>query len=399
LTLFDAVSPDVETFGNHDFDYGPERTRELVARSPQTWVAANVVDGNGEPFGADVGVRPWTVVERGDVRVGLFGVLDHRTPALDEAADSLTVTDPYEAAAAAVRDLRAHDVDYLLALSHLGRGDERLAVETGVDAVLGGHVHSERVERMGDGTVLARPGVNGRVLLEVTLDADRIDVTRHEVAAADPDPAVADRLRARRDGAGLDEVVATVADPITRTERTVFRGESRVGNFVADAYRWAADADVGMQNSGGIREGPPLAGEVTVGDLVSVVPFDEPVAVAELSGRDLRETLASAHGATLSFGEADWWHAHVSGATVVRAADGSLDAVRVGGDPVSPDRIYRLATTDFLFTADAEFPALTPAHRVARLDTQYEVLAAYAREEGVDARLEGRIVRRDGPNR
>jgi len=76
-----------------------------------------------------------------------------------------------------------------------------------------------------------------------------------------------------REEAGLDEVVGHVADPIRRTESTAFRGESRIGNFVADAYRWAADADVGLQNSGGIRGGPPLVGDVSVADLVSVVPF------------------------------------------------------------------------------------------------------------------------------
>nr|WP_254663451.1 5'-nucleotidase C-terminal domain-containing protein [Haladaptatus sp. W1] len=42
-------------------------------------------------------------------------------------------------------------------------------------------------------------------------------------------------------------------DPIERTKTTTFRGESRIGNFVADAYRWATDAAVGLQNSGGAK--------------------------------------------------------------------------------------------------------------------------------------------------
>jgi 2',3'-cyclic-nucleotide 2'-phosphodiesterase (5'-nucleotidase family) len=43
LSFFEAVEPDVETFGNHDFDYGPDATRAIVSASPQTWVSANVI--------------------------------------------------------------------------------------------------------------------------------------------------------------------------------------------------------------------------------------------------------------------------------------------------------------------------------------------------------------------
>ncbi|MFC7046421.1 bifunctional metallophosphatase/5'-nucleotidase [Halobacteriaceae archaeon GCM10025711] len=397
LDFFDAVSPDVETFGNHDFDFGLDRTRELVRDSPQTWVSANV-HLNGSRFGNDDGVVPHTVVERNDTRVGVFGVTDADTPAMNPTAADLRLTDPHEAAARAVDALRDEGVDHVVALSHLGRGDEELAVEVDVDAVLGGHVHSERVERVND-TLLTRPGANGHVLLELVFENGDVDVVRHEVADAPLDESVADALRDRMAAAGLDDVVGHAPEPLERSSRTVYRGESRIGNFVADAYRWAADADVGLQNSGGIREGPALDGAVRVRDLISVVPFDEPVAVAELTGAELRELLRQGSGRNLGFGEPEWWHAHVSGASLVwDHTHGELEDVRVAGEPVDPDATYTVATTDYLFFTDHEFPVLTTDHRVARLDTQYEVLAAYAREFGVEAGIEGRIRRRGLPD-
>lgn len=391
LDFFDAVSPDVSTFGNHDFDYGLERALDIVRESPQTWVSSNVFR-DGERFGAEAGVVPSTLVEVGGERVGLFGVTDHRTPSINPNAGPLSFANPFKAAATAVADLRERDVDHVVALSHLGRGDEELAATVDVDVVLGGHVHSERIERI-DGTLLTRPGSGGNVLLEVSL-GESPTATRHEIADGPLHEGVAVALRERMAATGLDEVVTTVEAPIERADRTVFRGESRIGNFVADAYRWAADADVALQNSGGIRSGPALAGEVTLADLVSVVPFDEPVAVAELTGAELLATFRQANGRHLAFGEPDWWHAHLSGATLVWDHEQEdIEEALVGGEPVDPNATYTLATTDYLCHTDDEFPAIDVEHRVDRLDTQYEVLADYAREVGLSPTIEGRIVR------
>jgi 2',3'-cyclic-nucleotide 2'-phosphodiesterase (5'-nucleotidase family) len=393
LDFFEAVSPTAETFGNHDFDFGLERTRELVAASPQEWLTANVYH-DGDRF-ADC--RPWAVREVDGGRIGLFGLTDPTTPSGAETARSLTLVDPIEEARRAVEALRERDVDYVVALSHLGRADERLAAACDIDVILGGHVHSERVERTA-GTLLTRPGDGGRTVLEIDLAAD--EVTRHTVAEAPLDTDLAATYREHLEAAGLDEVVGHVDDPIRRTEREAFRGESRVGNFVADAYRWAAERElgadppvVGLQNSGGIRTGPPLDGEVTVADLVSLVPFEEAMAVAELSGAALLEVFREG-AETTGFGEADWWHAHVSGARLVYDyTDDSLVEARVDGEPIDPDGTYRLATSEFLLHTDAEFPSLTERNALELLDTQYEVLADYARAVGVDPELDGRIVR------
>ena len=390
LDLYEAIQPDAETFGNHDFDHGLEATCDIVRDSPQTWVASNVLL-DGEPFCAAEGVLPWTVIEHAGVSIGVFGVLDEATPSLNPMAERLTATDPIDAARDAVAELRAQSIDYVVALSHLGRRDEALATAVDVDVVLGGHIPTERIERL-EGTILTRPGAGGNVLLEVVLPDG--DVNRHEVTDGPVDETVRERLEARIAASGLDEVVAHVEEPIERTETRVFRGESRIGNFVADAYRDAAGADIALQNSGGVRDGPPLEGDITVADLISVVPFEEPVAVAELTGAELLEVLQGADGMGLGFAEPDWWHAHVSGAKIVWDEDaGELESVTVAGEPVDTEAVYTLATTDYLFYSDDEFPALRESHRVRRLDTQYEVLAQYARDHGIDPVVEGRIVR------
>jgi 2',3'-cyclic-nucleotide 2'-phosphodiesterase (5'-nucleotidase family) len=395
LDFFAAVTPDADTFGNHDFDYGPDAITEIVRESPQTWVSANVAwaDGErgGERFAREAGVVPSTVVAADGATVGLTGVTEPKTGSMCPGATGLAFTDPVAAVRRESARLREQGVDAVVVLSHLGSGDDELARETDVDAILGGHVHSRRVECVAD-TLLARPGANARGLLEVDLDsALSVDaVTVHDPADAPLHESVADAMDARRADAGLDEVVGHVDEPITRDRAVKHTGECRIGNFIADAYRWAADADVGLQNSGGIREGPPLAGDVTVADLVSVVPFDEPVTVAKLSGRELRQLCREADGEHVQ-AVADRWHAHVSNGLTIRRDGSGVEAVHLDGVPLSTDDTYTVATTDYLFHTDHEFPVLDEQHRVERLSTQYEVLAAYARERGIDPAVEGRI--------
>ncbi|AHF99477.1 2', 3'-cyclic nucleotide 2'-phosphodiesterase [Halostagnicola larsenii XH-48] len=393
LEFYDAIEPDVETFGNHDFDYGYEATLEVVRSSPHQWVTANVLR-NGDPFGAEVGVEPWVTVERNGTTVGVTGVTTQRTGSLNPMATGLSFRDPIEAADEAVAELRAAGADIVVICSHLGGGDDALARAVDADVILGGHVPSTRLERI-DGTLVTRPGDGGDAIVEVTVASEPTSrIVRTD--EYDPAPDVVDAFRELEESTGLTDVVATVDEPIERIESTLFGGESRVGNFVADAYRWATGADVGLQNSGGIRSGDALQGEVTASDLIGLIPFDEPVATATLTGEQLAAVFNGAAGIELGFAEPGWWHAHVSGITLEwDSVDHNVSIRRVNSEPFDPEATYELATSDYLFHTDDEFPALRPASRTETTDgTQYDVLLEYARECGIDPAIEGRIRRR-----
>jgi len=242
-------------------------------------------------------------------------------------AAGLRFTDPVEAGQRELADL---DADAVVVLPHVGRGDAEIARAYDVDAVLGGHVHEARFAWI-DGTVCTRPVANGGMLVEVELEA--VQVTRHDVTDAPVDSDVEAGVAEHLEEAGLDEVVCRVAEPIDRSRATLRDGVTRIGNFVADAYRWATDADVGLQNTPGLRTGPPLAGEATRAELVGLVPFDANVVVAEVSGRRLERILAGGEGKHMP-GLRDYWHAQVSGVTVHR---GAPITVAVDGSPVEPN--------------------------------------------------------------
>jgi 2',3'-cyclic-nucleotide 2'-phosphodiesterase (5'-nucleotidase family) len=423
LDFYEATDTRLDTFGNHEFDYGPDALRGLVADAPVTFVSANVRDEAGELFGRAEGVVPWTTLDVDGATVGFVGVTDPATDSLNPMAAELTFDDPVAAARDALAEMRtavaergadgdANALDRAVVLSHLGAGDDDLARALDVDAILGGHVHSRRNEVVA-GTRIVRPGVNGETVAEVDFgatdggDAAGDDAgalatdgssgpppaaTLHEPDGADPAPGLEAALAERMAAADLGEVVDVVDEPIERTGAVVHGGECRVGNFVADAFRWVHDADVGLSNAGGLRQGDPWAGEVTKADLISLIPFEEPVALASVTGAELHDVLREMGAPDVDFGEADWWHGHVSNARVVwdDEAELILEAT-VGGEPIDPEARYTVAVSEYLLHSEHEFPTLAQRHRIDEADIQYEVLAAYAREHGIDPAIEGRI--------
>jgi 5'-nucleotidase/UDP-sugar diphosphatase len=118
--------------------------------------------------------------------------------------------------------------------------------------------------------------------------------------------------------------------------------ETPLGNFAAEVLRETAAADVGIINTGGIRA-PIPEGPVTVADLYSTFPFDNTIVAVPMRGRSLRRLLDFV---ARRLGKSDY--AQVSGVTFQITGDYASD-IRVGGRPLENDRIYRVATIDFLY--------------------------------------------------
>ncbi|NEU57284.1 bifunctional UDP-sugar hydrolase/5'-nucleotidase [Halorussus sp. MSC15.2] len=413
LDFFRAVAPDFETFGNHDFDFGTEPLREILRKSPQRWITANLYPADADPGGSGengttpaetdhrrfADADPTAVVEVGDgdaerdsERVGFVGVTDPRTPDIAAGASELSATDPVAAVRGALGDLRER-TDHVVVLAHLRAETENAVARLdGVDAVLGGHVHSERRDRI-DGTLVVRPGANGRVVWEVELgsgESDGATATRRAVADYPRDDRVADALRDRMDATGLTEVVCTVAEPIPRTRDRRLGGECRVANLVTDAYRWATGADVAYTQSGGLRDGDPLAGDVTVADLVGVSPFGGELQTAVVPGARLRELVETVFTPDDERGRL--WAGHFAGLEVVYdTAEAELREVRFDGKPVTPDEDYSVATNAYVVEYGSE--PIRPDDVVESFGVQYDAIVEYAREEGLDVRLDGRLTR------
>lgn len=399
--FFEAVSPDFSTVGNHDFDHGADALRSVIDDSPQTWLVANCYDG-ADQFGAERGGRSTAVaaVEAdGEItEVGLVGVTDPLTLEDHSHAEALTVTDPVAAVEEAIADGLAGS-DYVVVLSHAGGRDDDIARVDGVDIVLGGHDHDQRADTV-DGTPVVHPGERGELVAEVRfggdtsavqLDGDSptvelLDVTEFPVAED-----VASRYRALFTELGLDESLTRVDEPVSR--RRVDRyPESAIGNFVADAFRWAAGADVAICHPLMLRGGPPLEGEVTTGEVRAITPFDNHIHSTTLDGDDLVALLEWIGDPPFSSMDREVF-GHVSGAHLTwRRTDVSLDLddVTVGDEESAPSDTYSVAAPSFEFFSDI-YPMLESESIEADHGHQHDALVEYAREWGIDTGTDGRM--------
>ena len=399
LPFFDAVSPDVSTIGNHDFDLGVEPLRRVIANAPGTYLAANLHGEDGGQFGADVGVRSSVVLERDGTRVGVVGVTEPDSIRVHSGADGVVATDPAEAVAAELDHLSA---DRVVVVSHTGYDDDEIAGLDGVDAVLGGHDHRKCVERV-DGTPVVRPGAVGTRVGVVDLTDTEPTATLAETAEADALASVRERYESLRAKNGL-------AEPVVDLDRPVSRGRddrypvSRVGNFVADAIRWGADADVAVVHPGMLRGGSPLAGTVVTGDVRALTPFDSELYLTALSGADLANLFESfAFPAPLAaFDIGPEVYGHVSGSRLRwDRTDETLELVdvEIDGRSPRPSETFVVAAPAYEFEHSL-YPALDATDARSTGVSIQDVLVEFASESGIPTTVDERMsLRRDETTR
>lgn len=398
LDFFSVVQPDIETLGNHDFDTGVAATRAIIRDSPQTWVAGNVRT-DGRLFAVDEGLCPWSVCTAGDWRVGVVGVAHPETGIMNPNAAALNFTNPLSAVHQGIAAVRDRGVDVVVVAAHLGDGSAEsvsgpdLAAAVDAAVVLDGHNHDAVVQTI-EGTLYTRPGQGARECSEITVtNTDTPQITTHTVNNGPLASPVSTALRNRAADAGLTDIVTTVTDPISCEKSATHAGESRIGNFVVDAYRWLSGADIAVHAPSAIRAREPLTGKVTAWDLISLVPFADQLVVCDLDGEQLRNTLGRlsvSHRADAR----DWYFGHVSGTTIEwDETTETLRSATVTGQPIEPTARYTVATSEYYIDSDHLFPELAVSTVCERFGPQYEAIVDYAREQGIAPRLEQRIVR------
>lgn len=158
---------------------------------------------------------------------------------------------------------------------------------------------------------------------------------------------------------GLDVVVGRSSVELSRRGGPL----SRMGILVTESMRAAVDADFAFSNTGGLRS-DLSAGNLTVGDLMRVLPFGNGLAVFEADGELIRQIFERKSGRNSS-GIA------FSGVKAVVDPDAErgyrvLELTLEDGTPVVPGQSYRLVTSDFLMEGNSglDFLAEIPPDRV-----------------------------------
>ena len=379
--FMNALGYQAMAVGNHEFDSGPTALADFIGLADFPVLSANI-DASADADLAGL-IEAYTILDVGGEQVGVFGLTTEETEILSSPGPDVVFSDAVTAAQATVDELEGMGINKIIALTHLGYGpDQTLAAAVdGIDVIVGGHSHTLLGSMEGAAgpypTVVHSP-VNEPVLIVSAKDwgsyLGRLDVTFSgygEVVSYSGEPIFMDESITEDPTIVAD--VATFAEPIEDLKNTVI-GESSVllegtralvrseetnlGNLICDAMLWATegeDTQICIQNGGGIRASIP-PGDVTMGEVLEVLPFGNQIATFGLTGADV--------WAALENGVSQWESGagrfpQVGGLKYV--FDPSLDpgsrivSVHVEQadgtyEPIDLEEVYKLTSNDFMRT-------------------------------------------------
>lgn len=406
VNIMNEMGYDALTLGNHDFNFGQERIKELDEMSDFPLLAANL-----DPLL----VEPYVIKEIEGMKIGIFGLATPETTykTHPKNVEGLTFRDPAVVAQEMVDELTGQ-VDMIIALAHLGISEEseftsRKVAEnvSGIDLIVDGHSHHALEEgMMVNDTLIVQAGEYDKNLgvVEVKMVDGAVEdlkaslVTKEEAEDVEKDPDILAQIEEIK--AENEEITSAVVGKTSvelNGEREYVRtGETNLGNLLTDAMLAKVDADVAITNGGGIRASID-EGEITKGEIITVLPFGNTTIVKKLTGAQLLDVVE--HGVS-QYPAHEGLFPQVGGIRIIfdgeRPAGERVIDLKVQGEPIEYDDVYHVATNDFMAAGGDGYETFANTETVVEAGGLEEVLMEYISNKGTVAPVrEGRIIEVD----
>ncbi|WP_114571980.1 bifunctional metallophosphatase/5'-nucleotidase [Exiguobacterium flavidum] len=450
LALMNLMEYDLMTFGNHEFDLGDKDGHAALAAFVKgakfPFITANVDFSENDLFDGlqkkdvtkkaeDGKIYEGVIKEIDGEKVGFFGLTTEETKDISSPG-TIAFKNYIDSAKRAVAKFEHHGVNKVVAVTHIGY-DDNPAVDNdqllaqyvdGIDIIIGGHSHTRLdapvVVDKEEPTLIVQAYQYGDFLGTLDAKFDRTGkIIAHsgkliDVKTKAPDAEAAALLKPYADKVNVlknEQVGATVVNalPNPRTSDagntagvSVRNSETALGNLITDAMldkakEYNAETSIAMQNGGGIRAAIP-AGQLTVGQVLTTLPFGNTLATVSLTGAEVKELLE------LSVGVApieNGGFLHVSGlkftydSSKAKGSRVGTVQVKTGAAYVELDlaKTYVVATNAFTAKGGDGLTTFEKAYKEGRVTdlglSDWENLRDYAKKLGtIDYKIEGRIV-------
>lgn len=398
IELMNAVGYDLAVPGEHEFDYGLDRLRELAGMAGFAYLSCNFIDLS---TGMTV-LPPYETINYGTVSVGYIGIttLDifegQGTSKFQNSNGSARYSfcqseggdELYTKVQQVVNTVRNSGADYVVAVGHLGADTEEswtaesvIANTCGIDVFVNGSSEEPGVTEVynenGDSVLLTEVGTRLESVGIITIDVAANSIEAQNITEYDgEDQTVSSKLKeiSREYNQMLSQTVAISQSALVagngQINRLVNSAETNLGDLCADAYAEITGADGAIVNGGSIGSGIS-AGYITYGDIADVFPYGEYVCMVEATGQQILDALEL--GAMEYPAQSDRF-LQVSGieytveasipSAVVLSSDGSFEIVdgqrRVGnatidGKPIDSEQVYTLALSDYILNGGYGF--------------------------------------------
>ena len=358
--------------GNHEYDWGSDKIKSWGEAAGFKFVAANLIDERTGMI-PDY-AEPYVMTKVEDVNIAFIGIATPETLTSTKAENvvGLKFLDIIETLDKYSEVVRNEGADIVVALTHSPAVEDKDGTITGeaaeiaenaadVDAVIAAHNHKfvdGFVKNVNNGKEIpvVQAGYNGRGLSVITFTVD----DNNEVI--DIDAKTRQFINESADNnfpvdANVNEKIASFNEKLKPTLSTEivdldfdldhdrYAGVTPLGVTIAETMRQAGGTQVAIANGGGIRA--PLAkGKITLGDMYTILPFDNNVVTMKVTGAKLKELIE--HGINpdgFGWGQYSgltvWYDSETDKVSSMRLADGTK---------VEDNEYYTLTSIDFLMT-------------------------------------------------
>jgi 5'-nucleotidase len=303
-----------------------------------------------------------------------------------------------------VTTLKAEGAQVIVTLAHIGDEGEfttKMLAEqvAGIDVIIDGHSHSTYPDGKLVGTTLivaAGEKTKNVGVVELAVKNGMVDSKKATLFTKDASLALTDdeamtavvaTIKAENDII-TEEVVATTPVLLVGEKPLVRTGETNLGNLLAESLLDISKADVSFTNGGGIRSSIDV-GEVTKGDVLTVLPYGNTVRVIELTGADIWAVIENGVD---EYPAAKGAFPHIAGMTAkfdsTKEAGKRVTEIKIAGEMIDLTKTYTMATNDFLVAGGDGYKMLVGKKVVAEFGAMDEVLIDYMNTMGFDKAVE-----------
>ncbi len=375
--MMKAMGVVASAVGNHEFDWGKEYIAKWAEEGNFDYLASNIYEkSTNEPV---EWAKPYMVIEQGGIKIGLIGLAHPDTLTLTKAehVSGLEFRDPIEAAQEWIDFLQAGKAeegtpDVIIAVTHLDSAQDYDTLEitgtaaelaegvTGLDAIVSAHSHKTVAGNVNE-VAIVQAYKYGRALGKLSVELNEDGTVKDVVATVDkayktksdiiPDAATVEVFASYEESVGpvLSEKVGVATAEFDHELPNV----TALGLWTCEVMAEQAGTEIGLQNGGGLRRSL-YAGDITMGDMYEIMPYDNQLVKMELPGKDLKVAIEN------GLLNPDVRDGSFSGLKVVydsTAEFGSrlVSITLLDGTPIEDDKLYTVATNDFILTGGDKY--------------------------------------------
>lgn len=418
IKLSNEMKLNAMTLGNHDFNYGMEQLYKLKDIADFKFLTSNVLNKSGNSIG-----EKYIIKKIRGVKVGIFGLTTPETiyKANPQIIKDLAFNDPIDTAKKVIGELKKENVQFIIAVTHLG-DDPATKYEwqsiglaesvPEINLIIDGHSHTALKDKtVVNGVTIVQTGEYDKNIGIVKIDFDELAygekaiypvlLSKDEVNSGN-DLSIKMELNESFIIKDNEKITALIFDikeqqqkiisekigktpVLLEASREVVRtGETNLGDLITDAMLEKSGADIAITSGGSIRSSIDI-GNITIENIINVLPFGNYVIVKELTGKQVWNMFENGFS---KYPETDGRFPQFSGVIVTfnskNPAGKRVEKIILkNGESIDFNKVYKVASDDYIAVGGDEYNMFINAREVANYPALTEIIIEDIKKNGV----------------